>query len=513
MDAAPQHRHEVAPSLIEPAGSALPRSCRTLVVGAGLAGLEIAKELEARGVADVVVLEAGPADDLRHTHIAHSGDEALEMWLAPGRDPYLRRPWESLNPPHYRAGSGIRQRVGGRSLYWYGVTLPIEAWALKTPWWPRSVVADLETSWQGGDSLYARVRAELAAWRHADGRPVTVTRPAALGSFALTGVSRATRPSMVDPSRWAAYSALDAWRDPETGAASRVPAGVRIHAGVEVQRVLVADGAARGVAVHRPATGETAEIAASQVVLAAGTVMNSRLAIAALHDGGTGTTRLGGLADHIVQGFFLKLRGEQAARLAAAVPGGSYYTPCEGDVRSNLFLEVGHTGPEEVLVDLRVTGEQLPSVDSFVECTPAGTYPWETAVRSGLSDVDARLLKLQRDIVQGAFDTVAAVSGIAHHELGFGRYDNARRGNAFVLPGSLRSAQAGTPFTWSSFLGTEDHEGGTLPLGAILNDRHEFAGVRHLYAAGPATFPRLGAANPSLTTLALAHRLAAVLAG
>jgi hypothetical protein len=53
-------------------------------------------------------------------------------------------------------------------------------------------------------------------------------------------------------------------------------------------------------------------------------------------------------------------------------------------------------------------------------------------------------------------------------------------------------------------LGGEDHEGGTLPLGTVLDDRHRLAGIAGLYVAGPATFPRMGAANPGLTTMALA---------
>ncbi|HGH0635656.1 TPA: GMC family oxidoreductase, partial [Yersinia enterocolitica] len=51
----------------------------------------------------------------------------------------------------------------------------------------------------------------------------------------------------------------------------------------------------------------------------------------------------------------------------------------------------------------------------------------------------------------------------------------------------------------------------TLPLGEILNDNHEFNQINNLFAIGPSTFPRPGAANPSLTTLALSRRLAYIL--
>jgi len=68
-------------------------------------------------------------------------------------------------------------------------------------------------------------------------------------------------------------------------------------------------------------------------------------------------------------------------------------------------------------------------------------------------------------------------------------------------------------------LGTTHHEAGTLWMGANVNDSvtnldGRFHHIANAYVAGPAVFPTLGSANPSLTALTLARRTAdAIVAG
>src|SRR5258708_29942953 len=62
-------------------------------------------------------------------------------------------------------------------------------------------------------------------------------------------------------------------------------------------------------------------------------------------------------------------------------------------------------------------------------------------------------------------------------------------------------------------LGTTHHEAGTLWIGGDTNDsvRNADGRFRHIanaYVAGPALFPTLGSANPSLTAITLARRTA-----
>ncbi|MFA1538199.1 FAD-binding protein [Actinomadura monticuli] len=497
-----------------------PLRSHIVIVGAGLAGLETANELVRHGVHDVLVLEAGPAGDLRHVNVAHAPETALRMWLQPGTDAYFDRPWSSRTPSAFAAGSGIRRRVGGRSLYWYGVSLRLEPWALAAPWWPAAVVADLTGSWRGGKSLYEQVERHLADWR-SDGAeaagPLAAGRPAArLGDLDLLPVPFARRPAGPGAERWYAYTPLDRWRDPVSGETR--PAGPSprppVWTGVEVERVVVRDGRARGVVARDARTGAAVRIAADRVVLAAGTIESSRLAIQALGERAPAPRpRLSGLCDHMVQGVFARLSPQQGAALTGVVPEGSYYAPGDAATRANTFLELRRLPDGSVLVDLQATGEQLPSEENYVECGPASGARSPAAVRAAPRGADLDVLAAERELLRGAWDRLGEIAGLPRTALSFGDFERPDRTNELLLPEHLGSLDLGAPATWSGHLGTEDHEGGTLPLGRVLDEDHQFAGVPGLYAAGPSTFPRMGAANPSLTTLALAHRLAAVLAG
>jgi hypothetical protein len=71
---------------------------------------------------------------------------------------------------------------------------------------------------------------------------------------------------------------------------------------------------------------------------------------------------------------------------------------------------------------------------------------------------------------------------------------------------------------WQDLLGTTHHEAGTLFMGdpgkSVTDTDGKFHGKTNVYVAGPALFPTLGSANPSLTGLTLARRTAgAVIAG
>src|SRR5207244_3213602 len=66
-------------------------------------------------------------------------------------------------------------------------------------------------------------------------------------------------------------------------------------------------------------------------------------------------------------------------------------------------------------------------------------------------------------------------------------------------------------------LGTTHHEAGTLWMGtdqgnSVTNLDSRFHHVANGYVAGPAVFPTLGSANPSLTALTLARRTALAIA-
>ncbi|MGW7003413.1 GMC family oxidoreductase [Streptomyces sp. NPDC054933] len=485
--------------------------CRVVIAGGGLAGLEVARQLAALAVDDVLVIEAGPAQDLLHINSAHKHDQALRTFLDPASDPHFQRCWTSESAPHYAVNAGLRKRLGGRSLYWYGASLPVEDWALAD--WPESIVTDLRGSWLGGGPLYEQVAADLRI----DPNRLDSQQPVLkLGGFRLVRTPQAeTR--FGDDGRWYAYSPLDHWRHPVTGAALDGPRGIRFLCGTEVLSVDIKDGRACGVLVRETGpNGRARRISADSVVLAAGTIESSRLAIQALCAiDPSRPPRLDGLTDHIVQGFFLRVRDagdDRASHGLSDVASGSYVTVCEDVVRSNLFITVERPEPGVLLFDVRLTGEQMPGTGSHVTCEPTGEYPWRTTVTADLAPADRDVIGRQRQVLDKVWRQLAAEFGLTASPLAFDDFDHPGRTNAFVLPESIGAETSEVPFTWSSLLGTEDHEGCTLPLGDVLDNRHVFAAIPCLYACGPATFPRMGAANPSFTTLALARRLAHFLA-
>lgn len=180
----------------------LPDQADILIVGGGLAGLELAAHLERAGADDVLVVEAGADGDLQHVYAANDAASADRIWTDEQSDEYFVQPWSSATEPHFGQGSGLRRRVGGRSLYWHGVLLPVEDWALTEADWPRAVIDDLAHSWQGGASLYDRVRSDLMEWSRqaATGGAAPDDNALRVGPFRFVDPPRAVRPAAPEPS-------------------------------------------------------------------------------------------------------------------------------------------------------------------------------------------------------------------------------------------------------------------------------------------------------------------------
>jgi Domain of Unknown Function (DUF1080)/GMC oxidoreductase len=84
----------------------------------------------------------------------------------------------------------------------------------------------------------------------------------------------------------------------------------------------------------------------------------------------------------------------------------------------------------------------------------------------------------------------------------------------FLHPGNVW--QPTPPATFRDKIGTTHHEAGTLWMGtsegnSVTNLDGRFHHVENAYVAGPAIFPSIGSANPSLTALTLARRTAHVI--
>ncbi|MFE9191118.1 hypothetical protein ACFYL6_16035 [Micromonospora sp. NPDC007208] len=439
-------------------------SADVVIVGGGLAGLEVARHLTGRRS---LIVEAGPDAGGRHINAVGAAVSPLRTWLEPDRDPYFWRPWQTARPPHYAGVAGLRRRLGGRSLYWHGVTLPVEPWALRS--WPDGIVSDLTRSFRGGPSLYDLVLADLDTWR--GGFTPTGPSDIHLGGYAFRRTPRAVRPAGVG---WEAYSALNAGFTPNA------------LTGATVARVLLSGGRAVGVELT-----DGNRIGCQTVVLAAGTVENARLAA------GMGVSASPyPIVDKITQGFTVAV-----APGSPLPPGGAHIWQGDAGLRTNVLLNVD-SGPSAVVVNVGAMGEQLTH--------PAGVVR-PPVVHPALAPVDVALAGQQRDLLQAVWCGLADLLGLPATALDFPDFATAERTLEMVLPDMHGPAPSRMPVTWSRAIGTEYHEAGTLAFGRALGLDHDLLGVRGVHVAGPATFPRSGAANPSLTTLALSRRLAAFL--
>jgi len=496
--------------------SLTPNEADVVVVGGGLTGLEVAKQLDKFGVRRVVVLEAGAGVDLRHINAVNNARTAERLWRYPENDKYFQRSWISLSNPHFSGIAGIRRRLGGRSLYWHGVTLPLDSWALCEPWWPSTIIRDLTHSWRGGSSLYEQTRSELEIWRNSEVSQTITTADSyvslIIGRYVLTKTPQAVHNVVVgDEVRWSAYSPLHYWLDPQGKLLNQTSTSTLIVPDVEVLGIKVGGNRASGLTVRHTVSHESRQISCSSIILAAGTIENTRLAIQALTDAGAIMSEsLNGLVDHIVQGFMVTMSPTDVPEhlVSLARQGTFYFMPCGEQSRSNIFVVLRMSTTEDFVLDVWTMGEQMPSSAGTVQCIKSEDWPWGVRVRTALMDIDWDVVNMQRQEMQSFWNDFCTTIGRAKSMLEFGDFTTPTRTLTEILEITDSGGQC---VTWSSPLGTEDHEGGTIPLGRILNDRHEFVSVQGLFATGPSTFPRIGAANPSLTSLALANRLAALL--
>jgi choline dehydrogenase-like flavoprotein len=159
--------------------------------------------------------------------------------------------------------------------------------------------------------------------------------------------------------------------------------------------------------------------------------------------------------------------------------------------------------PEGDRAELNINWEQVPNEDSRITLDPEGTDP---VFHQSLARLDWRLLEADKRTAVRAMELAEAYlrkKGATDFRLltdldgGAGRWVFGRAENA---------------------LATGDHHMGALRMSAksdegIVDKNSRFHAVDNLYLAGCAQFPTSGYANPTLTIVALALRLAEHLAG
>lgn len=412
--------------------------------------------------------------------------------------------WGTALPPHYPDAATAGASLGGRSLRWHGVCLRLEPWALADPKWPAAVVADLTA---GGcrPGSYGEVEADLERWAGRplagagdDGHPDFLQFLGALGIGTAEAVPRAVRPPAgPGPSLPQAYTALPACLDPDGPSSPPTILGGRRA----LELIAGRPGAVSGVRVVHGSTVET--VGCGAAVLAAGALENARLVAQLSSDASVAAVLEP--QDHLVEGFVVEV---PAAALPLA-PDMEGFALVRGDARarSNVFLKTARVGADGTRrLDAWVMGEQQPS-GTRLEFATAGGPPWRAFVRPALSAEDRATIAGGRRRLGRLWAALGAAG--SRSPLRFADFLRAPR--TFPQAQAMAAGAAGTPVTYAWPLGTVEHEGGVLPFGGVLDAGANVAGFDGVMVVGPASFPRLAAANPSLTTLALARRAAAAL--
>lgn len=464
---------------------------RIVIVGAGLAGLVAAERLIAAGI-EVSLVEAGPRGSFRHEG---EGVAWPDRW----------RNWSSSKPYFFVQGSGLKKRFGGRSLCWHGVVLQIDPVVLADDAWNPLAAQHLTSRWRNGKGLYETVEAHLQRW---SGRPLADwCLDDSDQCLPVLGECLETKIGMVKKAvqytgkegtgrhLWRAYSPIFDEQGGTLAAQAVVDAPV---GGVDVS-----GGVARGVIAN--VENSSTVIRADAILLAAGTMENTRLVGQAIASVENELPIFGNLMDHVVQGAIWSMPASAADRLSLRPGGQLHAIHSDVDTFANYFIELPEAPPGRVLVDVWSMGEHHSK--GLIRLLPRTDGGLATEVDFSLDDVDRQRALAQQGIIcemlaklGEAVGSVPARPTFPSPEKAMGTLESA-----FV---SARSANDGSS-AWGYMcpVGSSDHEAGTLPIGGtIIDEWGEVRSIKNLFVLGPCTFPRSGSANPSLTTMALTWR-------
>jgi choline dehydrogenase-like flavoprotein len=460
-----------------------PSSASCLVIGSGPAGLVTALELTRLGIHDVLIVERG--EFLGFEHISR---RTLKPTYRFSDDSW------TATTAHFRQRPGIDGPVGGRSLCWEGIIMPINEATLRSQW-PMDAFQMLSGS---GPASYQEVQRTLESWK---GRPLSA--PAShsdqLIAEALVQLKLPV-PFDVVPNaafnrlhggarRWQVYSPLQAWSPRGLPPYSEeVP---RIVTGLRAKRLLTQGSEICGAAFETP-EGDTVEIHSDTVVLACGVLETTRLYAQALDAIGDQFFEVWpNLHDHIVHGVLLPL----PTALASSWKRGDrvfLYSDLTNLYGGNLFFEVHADRLPFPILDLWWIARPEEPVSGSIRFERSGEV-WPGCVSAQLTVRDrsaiARRLAFTEDLL--------ATLGVQPRRM-IGRATGYRR--------ALTSAVADHAARfYVNRLGSTEHESGTLPWGSHTQRGGRASWSERLFVAGASVFPASAAANPTLTIIALAQ--------
>jgi len=537
-----------------------------VVIGAGMFGAYCAEKLYRAGAPQalrILVVDGGPF--LLQSHIQNLPQR---LGGSVGGPNYLRTrddasgvqnviwgmPWISNEP-----FPGLAYCVGGRSLFWGGWSPPLTDDDLAN--WPSDVVAFLQ-----GAHGYTSTANEIGTATTTDFITQTALYNAvhnaingALPVSGITAVSEAPLAVQGSAPRSGLFAFDKFSSAPFLMDAIRNDVGVNTRYGDQSRRIFLVprtqvhrlnvtgnavtaiDMSVAGVRLPQPGLQLAPGCA---VILANGTIEATRLALESLGIGSQqfGSPRVGNLMGHLRSNITVRIR---RAALGLAGPPVDLETVAllvRGSALGRRFhhqitaAAVAGPNPEtnlwSMVPDIDLLGSMLANQDpNWVSITFRGIGEMEDQrvldpidpARSwidlsqetdqwGMRRAYVHLVATQNDrqlwaaMDTAAFDLARVLAGNNPANI---EYWNAPNNQWQTVPPQPDATGRGF---WQDLLGTTHHEAGTLFMGrpgaSTTDTNGKVHGWTNVYVAGPALFPTLGSANPSLTALSLARRTA-----
>ena len=520
-----------------------------IVIGAGMFGGYCAEKIYRLGPnLRVLVLDAGSLLVTEHTqNLARIGLNAAGPKQGPigksvpvvlnADDPGTRErvwgiPMRSMTPI-----SGLAYCLGGRSLYWGGWSPRLTDADLAN--WPPAIVSDLQVAVPGG-SAYERSEKETGVFDKTDyiSGPLFDAlskkfKSAAVGTATVDAIEDAPLAVQAAPSASGLFS-FDKWSSmPILTDAVREAAGrpdwqrrLFVVPRAHVTKLQTTNGAVSGIEVRVNGQAKTLAVPPTcAVVLASSTIEATRLALESFPTPLMGRNLMAHLRSNTVVRVHrsaidstLPQRLETAALLVrGSTPKGRYHL--------QVTAAAGAGGSEDVMFRM------IPDIDLLDQTLAAQQEDWIVITLRGIGEMHGdRIgnttkhtgqspnwmdLSDQTDEFEIRRAWVNLVASQDDNAL-WNTMDKAALDLAKALANN-DPAKLKVIAQTRDGLGTTHHEAGTMWMGTGTNDSvtnldGRFHHISNAYVAGPALFPTLGSANPSLTAIALARRTAAAIA-
>jgi hypothetical protein len=450
---------------------------------------------------------------------------------------------------------GLAYAIGGRSLFWGGWSPPLTPADLVA--WPGDVVTYLNAA-DGYPATATEIGTAVTTdfIRHTALFNALLSRAqAALPLSGITEASEAPLAVVGEAPRSGLFAfdkfssapfIIDAVRNDvgSSGAGGDQPRRIFLVPRAQVHRLNMSGNAVSSLDISVAGVRQLLTVGPGcAVILANGTIEATRLALESLGIGSPqfGAPRVGNLMAHLRSNITVRIKRtalglgtptdlEAVALIArgAALGRRFHHQITAADVAGpnpeavmwSMVPDIDLIGslltnqdPNWVTITFRGIGEvedqqAIANIDparSWVDLSPE-TDQWgmRRAYVNLVATANDRQLWSAMD--KSAFDLALALAGNNAADI---EYWNAPTGQWQAARPQPDAAGRGF---WQDFLGTTHHEAGTLFMGAagasITDSSGKFHGKDNVYVAGPALFPTLGSANPSLTALSLARRTA-----